>query len=134
MIYKSPIPGWRQYQARYSLKGVVCKVCKKSYYPKKYLCSCGASDFEECKFNGVGKLVSFTNISNPSGEFKSMPTYCLGLVQLDDGPMIMAQISDAKIEDLRIGMSLKTVFRRFYSHGIDGIIEYGLKFAPEDLR
>ena len=133
MMYKSPIQGWRQYQARYCLQGVVCKKCKKPFYPQKYLCPCGSTEFDECKFKGTGTLFSFTNISNPSAELKNASMYCIGLIQLDDGPMIMAQLADVKIEDLKIGMPLKSVFRKFYSNNDDGIIEYGLKFIPKDF-
>lgn len=129
MEYKSPIQGWRQYQSRYCLQGVVCKKCEKTYFPKKYLCRCGSKEFKNRKFNGKGTLVSFTSIANPSEEFKNMSVYCIGLIQLVDGPLIMAQISDAKIEDLKIGMSLKSSFRRFYSHGSSGVVEYGIKFV-----
>jgi uncharacterized OB-fold protein len=130
MIYKSPIQGWRQYASRYSLQGVICKLCKKTYFPQKYICECGVSDFEDHKFGGLGTLISFTNISSPAAEFKSMPTYCLGLIQLNDGPVIMAQITDVQVDDLKTGMKLIAVFRRFYACGFDGIIEYGLKFVP----
>lgn len=133
MIYKSPIQGWRQYQARYQLQGVACKECKKSFYPQKYLCTCGSIDFEECKFKGTGKLYSFTNVTNPAAEFKDFVPYCIGLIQLDDGPIIIAQLADVKVENLKIGMHLKAVFRKFYSNNDDGIIEYGLKFVPKDF-
>lgn len=133
MLYKNPIQGWRQYSYRYNLQGSICKYCKKTYIPKKYLCTCGRSDFEDYKFKGLGTLLSFTNITNPAIEFKSMPVYCIGLVKLDEGPVIMAQITDAKIKELKIGMQLHAVFRKFFDNGPDGIIEYGLKFTPINL-
>lgn len=129
MFYKSPIQGWRQYPQRYSLQGVVCKSCKQSYFPSKYLCVCGSTDFQRTNFSKNGKLVSFTNISCPATEFKELPEYLIGLIKLDNGPVIIGQITDIKAADIKIGMPLKAVFRKICSSESTGIIEYGIKFS-----
>ncbi len=59
-----------------------------------------------------------------------MPVYCIGLVLLDEGPQITVALADVGLGDLKIGMRVQSTFRKFYSHGANGIIEYGLKFVP----
>lgn len=130
MFNSSPIPGWRQYSKRYNLEGSRCCICDKAYYDNCFLCSCGSRAFKPFKFSGLGKLISYTNITNPCVEFKHMPVYCIGLIELVEGPRMMAQIADVSVSDLSIGLMMQATFRKFYSHGSNGIIEYGLKFVP----
>lgn len=130
MFNSSPIPGWRQYSKRYNLEAYQCVGCKKIYYTKCFLCTCGSKEFKTFNLSGLGKLLSFTNITSACVEFKNMPAYCIGLVQLDEGPKITAALTDVNFADLFIGMRLKATFRKFYTHGSNGIIEYGLKFTP----
>jgi len=130
MLNSSSIPGWRQYSTRYTLDGTKCTTCEKVYYLKTFLCSCGSRDFKSFKFNGSGTLVSFTNITSSCIEFKHMPVFCIGIVKLDEGPQITVALTDVSLCDLKIGMKVQSTFRKCYSHGNNGIIEYGLKFVP----
>lgn len=130
----SPIPAWRQYSKRYKLEGLKCALCGKVYFPKCFLCSCGSKKFDTFLLSGVGTLISYTNITNPCVEFKHMIVYCIGLIQLDEGPKLTMQLADVDLADLKIGMRVQATFRKFYSHGANGIIEYGLKFTPYGLR
>jgi uncharacterized OB-fold protein len=59
-----------------------------------------------------------------------MPAYCIGLVQLDEGPCVTVALADVALCDLKVGMRVQSTFRKFYSYGANGIIEYGLKFVP----
>jgi uncharacterized OB-fold protein len=81
-----------------------------------------------------GTLISYTNITNPSAEFKYMINLRVGLIQLDDGPRLTVQLADVDLKDLKIGMRMRATFRKFYSHGVNGIIEYGVKFVPHEFR
>jgi len=78
--------------------------------------------------NGI--LLSFTQVNNPSEMFRDMVPYCLGIILLNDGRKIVAQIADASLSDLSIGMPVKAVFRKLYAQGSEGIINYGIKFVP----
>lgn len=127
---KSPITTWRNQKRMYRLYGCTCTACKKIYYPKKYVCDCGSQEFEDTKLSGVGKLITFTKVSNPPEAFAGQVPYYLAIVELEEGVKILAQITDVRFDDLRIGMPLKAVFRRLYEHGKDGIIAYGTKFVP----
>lgn len=126
----SPIPAWRQSSKRYKFEGLRCLNCGKVYFPEYVLCLCGSKRFETYVLSGFGKLISYTNITNSCIEFKHMAGFCIGLIQLDEGPRLTVQLADVKISDLKIGMRVQATFRKFYSHGQNGIIEYGLKFIP----
>lgn len=126
---RSPITTWRNYKHVYGLYGYKCVECGKIYYPKKYLCSCGSKEFEDIKLSGRGKLITFTQVRSKPACFVDMPSYCLGIVELEEGVRVLAQIADAEFDDLRIGMPVKAVFRRLYQDGDDGVVVYGVKFV-----
>ncbi len=130
----SPIPSWRQYSKRYGLEGLKCSFCGKVYFPTCFLCSCGSQKFDTFLLNGFGTLISYTNITNPCAEFRHRIGYCIGLIQFDDGPKFTVQLTDVDLKDLKIGMRVRAIFRKFYSHGESGIIEYGLKFVPYEFK
>ena len=129
MFSNSPIVNWRNIQSRYRLKGASCLSCGKNYYSKKYLCECGSKNFKTVVFRGRGKLLSFTEITVPPAEFKKTAPYSIGLIELEQGPRLIAQLVDIKLCDLKIGMPMVAVFRKYYSSCPKGVIYYGLKFV-----
>ncbi len=128
MFEQSPILRWRKYNEKYLLGGNRCLKCSKVFYPQKYLCHCGSQDFEPFKFSGNGTLLTFTQITIPTQMFSKQPPYCIGIIQLEEGPKITAQLADVDLKDLKIGLKVKAVFRKIYQAGNQGIINYGLKF------
>src|SRR3989338_129084 len=128
MYKNSPILRWRKYNEQYCLVGNKCRQCNAVYYPKKYLCNCSAKDFEDFKLSGKGTLISYTEIRSAPEEYKDQTPYCLGIIQLEEGPRIISQITDCNVNDLKIGIPIEAVFRRFYKINEEGIIHYGIKF------
>jgi uncharacterized OB-fold protein len=53
----------------------------------------------------------------------------LAIIQLDEGPRMTSQIVCSPGE-AKIGMRVKSVFRRIATDGESGIIHYGTKFVP----
>lgn len=129
-MYDSPIAAWRQFNAHYRLEGVQCTTCKKIHLHAIAVCTCGCATLAPCPLKPHGTLVSFTNVTTPPHDFKAMAPYCIGLIQLDDGPRLVAQLADVTLEQLHIGMPMKGVLRKLYAHHKD-IIHYGIKFMPE---
>jgi len=125
----SPIEHWRLIKNRYQLEGTVCVSCEKKYYPSVYICSCGSRAFAPKKLRGYGTIISFTEVLASTELFKDCVPYCLALIKLNDGPVILAQITDANFQDLSIGLSVRSVFRRYFVDGQDGLIYYGIKFV-----
>ncbi len=126
------ISAWRNYEFIYCLVGLKCVSCKKTYYPQKSLCSCGSKEFVKVKLPRTGKLLTFTKVSNSTKAFESYTPYLLGIVELknniNNSVKVLGQICDSKLEDLKIGMPVKAVFRKLYEEGEHGVIQYGIKF------
>jgi uncharacterized OB-fold protein len=130
MYRSSPVIRWRRYPERYRLEGNQCRKCGQTFYPKKALCPCGAREFKDLALSGQGKLLTFTEISSGGEAFSAAAPYCLGIVELKEGPKLTAQIAEAELGDLKIGLELEASFRKFYESGKKGVIHYGLKFSP----
>lgn len=65
--------------------------------------------------------------------FKTKNQLIVGLIQLDEGPVIMGQIVDIMPEEVNINMRLRSVIRRLYTQDNKSIIHYGYAFIPEKL-
>ena len=50
------------------------------------------------------------------------------VVELVEGPKIVAQLTDCKVEELKIGLEVEAVFRKKYED--NQVIRYGIKFRP----
>ena len=93
------------------------------------MCKCGSQKFEPINLSGKGTLLTFTQITTPPKAFKEYAPYCIGIIQLSEGPKILSQITDVELKDLKIGMNVQTCFRKIYTAGEKDTINYGLKFV-----
>jgi uncharacterized OB-fold protein len=83
----------------------------------------------EKKFKGTGEILSFTRISAPPDAFEDEAPYTIGIVKLDEGPMVEGHIIENGRE-IKIGTKVNTVFRKMYTEGDEGLIHYHYKFEP----
>ena len=135
MAYVS-IPTYsRSIPQRYALIGARCKSCGAPNFPRTLNClKCGDTQFEPVKLSGKGKIYCYTTISRGGSppEFTTQQTmvgsYHVAVVELDEGPKIVAQMADCKSEDLKIGLPVEATFRRIYED--ENMIRYGTKFRP----
>ena len=125
---KSPLIHWRNTSQHYHLIGQQCESCKKIFFPRLYLCTCGSTSFVSYKLNGAGTIVSFTWVTTAGPEFKDTTPYAIALIDLDEGVRILGQLTDVDKEKLFIGARVTSTFRRLYADGEKGIIHYGIKF------
>jgi len=132
MFYDSPITYWRNINHRYQLEGAQCSSCNKKYYPQCYRCSCSSVSFTKVNLSKSGKLISFSQVKIPPKQLCHESPYCIGMVELDDGPRLMAQLTDVTFEQLKIGMRVRGVFRRYHVSGKTGLIHYGIKFTVDE--
>jgi len=122
---------WREIPRRTRLEGQKCRACGSINYPPRARClKCGSYSLEEYKLPERGTLISFTIIRNPPLGFEHYAPYALGLIELEDGTRITAQMTDIEPNDLRIGMPVEAVFRKISEDGDAGIIRYAIKFRP----
>lgn len=81
-------------------------------------------------FSGSGIVYSFTTVYDAPAGFEEQAPYVVALVQLDQGPMVTAQLTDLGEEPPQIGMPVEMVTRKLRTYGEDGLILYGYKFRP----
>ncbi|MBI2075695.1 MAG: Zn-ribbon domain-containing OB-fold protein [Candidatus Aenigmarchaeota archaeon] len=127
MPHRSSVPmSWRLSKHRYGLVGSRCPGCSALFFPPRAICkSCGAEKTESFRFSGNGVIVSYTTIyAAPEGFEKSTP-YNIGLVKLDEGPVITTQVVDKNVS---VGSRVRVVFRKISEGGKSGLINYGFKF------
>jgi hypothetical protein len=90
-------------------------------------------DREQFAFAGTGEVYSFTILQEPPATFEEQAPYVLALVRLDEGPLILAQLTDLD-GPVEIGDRVEMVTRRLASEGSRGMIIYGYKFRKMLLR
>jgi hypothetical protein len=83
---------------------------------------------ERFAFSGGGELYSYTVVQEPPAGYEHQAPYVVGLVKLDEGPLVTAQITDLDDQPLTIGDRLEMVTRKLTSEGERGMIVYGYKF------
>lgn len=129
MGYMSVPLYWRLKKQRYSLVGTKCGGCGELHFPPRSVCLCGSETLHPFQFAGKGTIVSYTIIRTAPSGFEGNVPYCVGLIKLDEGPVISAELVDfnnAAI-DKRVGL----VFRKQGENKND-VINYNFKFSIVD--
>ena len=123
---------WRLKKQRYGLVGEECPHCSFKIFPPRDVCpECGGEAKEPYTFNGLGSVYSYTVIQDGPEGFDTSGPYTVALIQLEEGPVVTAQLTDLGDEPVSIGMPVEMVTRKIRSDGDDsGIIVYGYKFRP----
>ena len=104
--------------------GTRCSRCNLTYCPPRADCpACGGSELEWVELSGRGTLLTYTVVEVAPSAFSRQAPFVVGIVQLKDGPRVMAQIED--VPEAKEGLRLQAVF----SAGIGGLPT--LKFSPE---
>ncbi len=122
---------WRLKDQRYRLEGAICKDCGTKFFPPRQVCSeCKSSNLEPYAFSGHGEIFSFTTLYQAPLGYEGGIPYSVGMIKLDEGPMVEAQLTDTSPEDLKIGQRVEMVTRKLRELGPEGLIVYGYKFRP----
>lgn len=126
-----PARTWRTYPQTYRLEAARCKGCGKVFFPPRLICDkCKAREFETFRMKRTGKLVTHTIIRTPGDAFGGQAPFAVGIVEMEDGPRLTAQIADVDFEEVKIGLPVQLEFRRIYAEGEAGVIHYGYKAVP----
>jgi uncharacterized OB-fold protein len=108
-----------QFLAQSKLMGSRCEACGALYLPPRALCpACYGGEMEWVEMSGEGKLLAFTTVhiaptAMIEAGYDRMNPYCVGIVQLAEGPAISAQIlgvDPTKPEEIEIGTPLRVAF------------------------
>lgn len=108
-----------EYLGKHKLMGSRCQSCGALHLPPRAVCpSCYGGEMQWHEMTGRGKLVAFTTIHIAptamieAGYGRDNP-YCTGIVQLDEGPAISAQIvglDPRQPEAIVIGTPVRVAF------------------------
>ncbi len=112
-------PAFRQFLREGKLKGSQCASCGALHLPPREFCpACYGDDTEWIEMSGRGRLLAFTSIHIgtsamiEAGYGRQNP-YCTGIVQLEEGPAISAQIlgvDASRPETIAVGTALQVAF------------------------
>lgn len=106
--------------AHFSQKKVVCPNCRSH------------GDIEDLHFKGTGKIYTYSVIHAATDDFKNNSPYAVGIIELDEGAKVTAQIVDCDLDDINIGDEVEVVFRKIREEGKEGVITYGYKFKLKE--
>lgn len=125
-----PISYWRNRERYYRLLGSRCRRCGKEAFPPVHVCKkCGSTDLEEVEMPKTGKLLTYTVLREPAEGYREFTPIFLGFIELDNGVRIVAQLTDVREDEIKIGMHVRAVLRKLTQDGDDGLIYYGYKFV-----
>ena len=89
-----------------------CKACTSLHFMPRHLCpECWSDQLEWVQSKGTGSVYSFSIIRRaPLPAFASRTPYVTALIELDEGPRMVANIVGADALSVRIGDKVGVVF------------------------
>ena len=122
---------WRGRGARYRLEGQRNRSSGAVRFPARPPLLGEEPDlWEPHRLSGQGELYSFSVQRQVPAGYQDQAPLAVGMVRLDEGPLVTAQLADCGEADLQIGMRVEMVTRRLADTGPDGVLVYGYKFRP----
>lgn len=110
MEYKLPFREYHKALMKNRLMGLKCNQCGTVVCPPQMSCSnCVSYDLETVQLSGKGKIRTFTKIGvGPEGRESEAP-YLIVLVELEEGPWIMGNLTDMDPERADVDLIGKSV-------------------------
>ncbi len=99
---------------------IKCPKCGVLWPPKSTCPKCGAKTSEWIELAGTGEIYALTQVSYAPPAYKHLTPYILAVGQLDEGPLVVARVEDAKFEDLKIGTKIKVKIKKAF--GVDSYV------------
>lgn len=128
----STVKNWRERLGRYRLVGSQCSKCEATYFPRRPSClKCNGRNMKPYQCAHTGTVVSVwpqPGVTLLSG-YEDLPLRHVGMIQLDDGLHIEAEIVCLPREQAKPGLKVRLVFRRLRRE-TNGNEMYGYKFMP----
>jgi uncharacterized protein len=118
---------WRLRAPRYRLEGQRHQTSGTIQFPPD---ADAGSDWEPHTLSGRGTISTFTVVRQPPAGYAEQSPYLLAIVQLAEGPVITAQLTDCDADQVAIDMPVEMVTRKLADLGEDGLLVYGYKFRP----
>jgi scaffold protein (connect acetoacetyl-CoA thiolase and HMG-CoA synthase) len=113
----------------YRLEGQRCASCRAVQFPPRASCRrCRGRGLDPYALSGRGTVYAHAEIAQAPKGFNG--PYLVALVQLDEGILVTAQLTDVDPDDVAIGLPVEMVTRRLQEQGPQGYLVYGYKFRP----
>lgn len=89
-----------------------CLACGRTHHHPRGLCPhCWSTDLEWVEAAGNGEVVTFSVVHQPPSPAFTVP-YVLAVIELAEGPRMMANVVDVAPEAVTIGMPVEVTFER----------------------
>jgi uncharacterized OB-fold protein len=122
---------WRIRQQRYRLMGEICETCGHALFPPRDTCPhCAEPAQTPYALSGLGEVFSYSTMYDAPQGYETYVPYTVALVKLEEGPMVTAQLTDVRPDEVQIGMPVEMVTRKLTEESPEGQILYGYKFRP----
>jgi uncharacterized OB-fold protein len=97
---------------RHELQIPRCQTCDHIFfYPRSECPRCFATNVEWVRVSGRGRLHSYTIVYQPANAaFRADAPHIYAVVQLDEGPRIVSNVVQCKLDEVRVDMPLVAVF------------------------
>jgi uncharacterized OB-fold protein len=106
-----------------------CTSCGQLQHYPRVMCTQCAGEPEWQQVSGRGTVHTFTIIrQNYAKPFRELLPYAVAMIELDEGPMLMSNVTDCDVDDMRIGMAVEVWFD---SDGAEGAIPYWRPAKPD---
>ncbi|WP_119418324.1 Zn-ribbon domain-containing OB-fold protein [Desertibaculum subflavum] len=91
-----------------------CRDCGATWFMSRHLCaSCWSEQVESVEASGRGRVHSFTVIHRaPSAAFAGQVPYVVALIDLAEGPRMLANIVGAGAREIAIGELVRVTFEQ----------------------
>jgi len=94
MEHKRTFKNYNEALKQNKLLGLKCKQCGTITVPPKIACgNCASADLDIVELSGKGKIQTFTTVFVPPEGRESECPYVIVLVELDEGPWIMGNLT-----------------------------------------
>ena len=110
MEYKLTFKDYNEALKENKLLGLKCKACGAITIPPKMVCrQCTSPDMEIVELKGNGKIKTFTTINVAAEGREPECPYVIVMVELDEGPWIMGNLSSISPDEATMELIGKNV-------------------------
>ena len=90
-----------------------CPACgHRQWYPRALCTACGR-DPEWLECTGLGTVHTYTVVRQMGMRpFRDELPYAIGMIELDEGPLVFGNITDCAVDDISIGMPVEVWFTK----------------------
>ena len=135
MSIRSIPSSWRSIASRYRMIGTKVPGEEIIYFPPRTFCPVTKKPAtEEVVLSGVGTIVAFSIVHVPPERHELNHPYAIGIIELEEGPRVTAEIVGIDVEQISLGMRVKAAFRKYGADTADSVIVYGYKFTPNFVK